>query len=77
MLTIKCGRCKNKVLRYKKIGQGRVLRCYFSRIKKIFAPVEEGKLKCPSCGNVIGEKDNGFFKMNRDEFTYSGRKINK
>ncbi len=77
MLTIKCGRCKSKIMRYKKIGPGKVLRCYFPRIKKLFALVEEGKLKCPSCANIIGEKDGDLFKMNSDEFTYSGRKINK
>ncbi len=77
MLTLKCSRCKNKLMRYKKIGHGRVLRCYIPRIKKLMARLDDGKLKCNSCGNIIGEKEEGFFKMNQHEFTYSGRKINK
>jgi len=77
LLTIKCARCKSKVMQYKKIGQGRVLRCYLPRIKRFFARVEKGQLQCPGCDNIIGKKKTGFFQMNRREFTYSGKKIKK
>ena len=79
ILTIKCARCKEKLFKYKKIGQGRVLRCYESKITRMYeAVVENNKLICGECGNEIGEiKSNHsrYVKMNQDEFTYTGTKI--
>lgn len=72
---IKCGRCKAKALKYNKIGQGQVLRCYEKRIKKYYGYIDEGQLKCSSCHNILGVLKNGHIKMIQKEFTYSGRKI--
>lgn len=75
LLIIKCSRCKSKVLKYHKIGQGRVLRCYQDRITKIYGIFEEQKLKCPGCKNIIGVDKDGFLKMTKDAFTYTGKKV--
>ncbi|MCK8826768.1 hypothetical protein MWH25_03285 [Natroniella acetigena] len=81
MLTIKCAKCKDKLLKYNKIGQGRVLKCWEEKISRIYGKVDDGKLLCNNCGNLIGEvKTRGgrnYIDMNREEFTYSGRKIPK
>lgn len=39
MLTIRCAKCKSKLWKYDKIGQGEVLRCHKARITKWY--VEE------------------------------------
>ncbi|MCK8818025.1 hypothetical protein MWH28_11720 [Natroniella sulfidigena] len=81
MLTIKCAKCKDKLLKYKKIGQGRVLRCWEEKISRIYGQLEDDKLLCNNCGNLIGEvktrAGRNYIDMNQEEFTYSGRKIPK
>lgn len=81
MLIIKCSRCKAKILKYKKIGKGRVLRCWEGRIRKMYGLLEGGRLICRKCGNVIGEVEGNnrgtYIKMNQSEFTYSGTKTTK
>jgi DNA-directed RNA polymerase subunit RPC12/RpoP len=54
MLTVRCARCKRKLLRYEKIGEGRLLRCHKARITRIFeGQLCEAGLLCP-CGSRIG-----------------------
>jgi len=77
MLKIKCARCKAKIMKYHKIGYGRVLRCYFQRIKENYGLEKEKELQCPSCGNAIGERRRGHYRMYQKEFTGSGKKIRK
>ncbi|GAB6099213.1 hypothetical protein JCM16358_10920 [Halanaerocella petrolearia] len=81
MLTIKCARCKDKVLKYKKIGKGRVLRCWEEKITRIYGKIKNDKLICQNCANIIGKIKTGrgtnYVNMNQDEFTYSGRKNSK
>ncbi|MGM0471442.1 MAG: hypothetical protein ACQEQI_04070 [Bacillota bacterium] len=81
MLTIKCARCKDKVLKYKKIGQGRVLRCWEEKIRRIYGQLKDDQLLCSNCSNLIGEVKTGrgtnYVAMNQDEFTYTGTKISK
>lgn len=77
MLTIKCAKCKAKIMKYKKIGSGRVLRCYKERITRVYdGRMERDKLKCQNCGNIIGLLKGSYIEMNSDAFIYSGRKIN-
>ena len=74
MLTIKCSGCKRKLLKYKKIGPGKVLRCHKSRISRQFDVVErEDRLFCP-CGRSIATDMGRFYKMHADAFTYTGTK---
>lgn len=75
MLTIKCARCKSKVLKYQKIGLGKVLRCYIKRIKIVYGIIKNDNLFCANCNNIIGKLHKGHFNMNAQEFTSSGQKI--
>lgn len=78
MLTIKCAKCKTKLFKYKKIGQGRVLRCWKSKITRLYDGEVEGKsFVCGNCGNTIAEIKDDRLDMNRDAFTYTGNKIRK
>ncbi len=74
MLTIKCAGCKRKLWKYEKIGSGEVLRCYRSRITKIYDAEFDGtNVLCP-CGKIIGTVMGGYIKMNRHAFVYTGTK---
>ncbi|KXS45551.1 MAG: hypothetical protein AWU54_287 [Candidatus Frackibacter sp. T328-2] len=84
ILTIKCAKCKAKIMKYKKIGMGKVLRCWESKIRRIYdGEVKNNELVCKSCENVIGKiesKDKGkarYVNMDQDSFTYTGTKIKK
>ncbi len=78
MLTIKCAACKTKIMKYKKIGEGRVLRCYRDRITRLYdADVQGDSLCCGECGRVIGEIEDDRVNMNSQAFTYSGSKISR
>ena len=82
MLTIKCAGCKNKVMKYKKIGKGKVLKCWESKIKKLYdAEVKENKLRCKNCGKIIGDvilDNNGdnYVNMDSNSFIFTGTKVN-
>lgn len=74
MLIIRCAYCKAKLLKYEKVGPGRVIRCHKARIVKFFkARTTADSLMCP-CGKTIGIDMGRFFKMNADAFTSSGVK---
>lgn len=75
MLTIKCAKCKAKLFKYKKIGQGRVLRCWKEKITRAYdGNVDKDQLVCGECGNVIAEEREDYYKMDSDQFTYTGTK---
>ena len=71
MLTIRCSKCKRKLFKYRKIGKGRVLRCWKDRIVEDYTVHEGDVVKC-SCGNTIGLDKGLFIKMKQSAFTYSG-----
>lgn len=81
MLTIKCSRCKTKLFKYKKVGEGKVLRCYEEKIQRFYeGEVKGNKLICGNCDNEIGnikEKHSRYVKMNGDAFTFTGTKISQ
>ncbi|MFC2133072.1 hypothetical protein ACFLTH_00525 [Bacteroidota bacterium] len=60
-------------MKYNKIGKGRVLRCYISKTKEIYAGRVDDELRC-KCGNVIGIYEDRWIKMKQTSFTYSGTK---
>ena len=74
MLAIKCSACKAKIFKYKKIGKGRVLRCYKKRITRDYSKREGGKIKCKRCGKVIGIDTGNMIRMKQSAFTTSGFK---
>ena len=72
MITIKCVKCKTKIISYMKIGKGKLLRCYKKRIKKYYLPPKDNNLIC-ECGNILGKDFGRYYKMNQSTFIYSGK----
>jgi len=78
MLTVKCSKCKNKLFKYEKVGSGRVLRCWKNKIMRIYnIKVDEDKLFCAECGNLIGRIDDKKVDMISESFIYTGTKTTK
>ena len=69
MLTIRCARCKNKIFRYVKIGEGKVWHCWKDRIMGDYSIHEGKEIKC-RCGNLIGIDDEKWIKMKQSAFIY-------
>ncbi|MBF0193400.1 MAG: hypothetical protein HQL71_02535 [Magnetococcales bacterium] len=77
MLTIKCSSCRKKLWKYEKLGNGEVLRCHKSRIKRMYDTKQyDGKIHCV-CGRPIGIDKGSHFSMDKKAFTYSGNKVSK
>jgi len=72
MIVIKCAKCKSKIIKYRKIGAGRVLRCFKQRISKYYQKPVNGKLIC-NCGEVIGDDAGGYYQMKQGAFIYTGK----
>ena len=71
MITIKCAKCKGKVFRYEKIGEGQVLHCWKNRIIKDCSVRDGSEVKC-ECGNLIGIDEGKLIRMKQRSFFYSG-----
>jgi len=71
MITILCNQCRKKVFKYRKIGEGRVLKCYKSRISKDYSQIKEGNVYCKN-GHFIGHDEGRYIKMKQAAFSYSG-----
>lgn len=76
MINIKCAQCKRKLLKYNKIGKGRILRCYKARIVKYYPVRNRENLQC-ECGQLIGVDQGKWIKMKPNAFEYSGRMSRK
>ena len=67
-VKINC-KCGNLLMKYKKFGKGRVLKCFFSRITKSHIELKDEKIVCPKCKCVIGELTHGtesdYIKLNQ------------
>jgi hypothetical protein len=74
MLTLKCAKCKAKLFKYNKIGTGKVLKCFFTRISKDNTIRENGQVLC-ECGNQIGQLKVNYIKMKQGSFIHTGTKI--
>ena len=72
MIIIKCAKCKEKIIKYVKIGKGNIHRCYKKRIQEYYVSLDGNELKCPTCGRVIGTDQGNLIKMNHHEFITSG-----
>ncbi len=75
-MVLKCSCCKKKILKYKKIGKGRILRCWFDRIIEDFTTKSEDHAIC-QCGNDIGWIQKDHIKMRQSSFTYTGAFVKK
>ncbi len=71
MITIKCTKCKSRILKYKKIGKGRLWHCWKDRIIEDYSIRDGNEVKC-QCGNLIGIIEGKWIKMKKHSFTYSG-----
>jgi len=76
MIVIRCAACKRKILKYRKIGKGRVLKCYKDRVSRWYVPLKDGTLVCP-CGCIIGTDAGTWIKMRQNTFEYSGTVVKK
>ncbi len=72
MITIRCVKCREKVFKYKKIGEGRILRCHYTKIKDDYSVRDGDEVKCAKCGNIIGTAESTRVKMNRNAFSRHG-----
>ena len=71
MLTIKCAKCHRKIFKYKKIGKGKLIRCYNKRIVQDYSVREGNQVKC-ECGNLIGIAEGNLIRMKQQAFLYVG-----
>ena len=74
MLTVKCAKCKTRIFKYIKIGQGRLIKCARDRIAEDNAVYEDEKVLCPECGNLIGKLDGQIVRLRRSSFVHTGHK---
>jgi DNA-directed RNA polymerase subunit RPC12/RpoP len=71
VLVIRCAKCRAKLFRYKKIGDGRVLHCWKDRILEDHSKRSGDEVRCP-CGSLIGIDEKKWIKMKQAAFTCSG-----
>lgn len=71
MIIIKCAKCKRKIFKYRKVGKGRILRCYKDRIVKHYPIRDRKDIQC-LCGQLIGINKGKWIKMKQNAFEYSG-----
>ena len=76
MITIKCANCGREIFRYQKIGKGKLLHCWKSRISRDCSIKVKNEVRC-KCGNLIGWDEGKRIKLKRGSFTYSGSKLGK
>ena len=76
MITIKCAKCHKKLIKYQKLGKGRVLRCYKERIKETYFINDKNIIKC-ECGNIIGTDEEKLIRMKQGSFIFSGTIVKK
>ena len=57
VIDVEC-RCGNQLFQYFKVGKGKLIKCYLSRILKDWVDVKNlqvgEKPVCPQCSNIIG-----------------------
>ncbi len=71
MITIKCNKCRSKIFRYLKIGEGKVLHLWKDRIQKDYSH-REGDIVLCECGNEIGVDNGKSIDLNQSAFFYTG-----
>jgi hypothetical protein len=76
MIIIRCSRCGRKVLKYQKLGTGRLWHCWKARIVEDYSIRMGTEVTC-SCGNVIGIEQAKWIKLKQGAFSYSGATIKR
>ena len=62
VMIIRCDRCNKRILKYLKVGKGRLLRCSKDRIKLDETVRKGGEVFC-RCGNRIGRDEGDHLKI--------------
>ncbi|HHX11032.1 MAG TPA: hypothetical protein GX729_06670 [Firmicutes bacterium] len=57
-MLVLCGRCKNEIVLYQKVGRGRLLRMYVDRIIRSSVDLsgKPGALHCPNCNELLATR---------------------
>ena len=77
MITVSCASCGAKLFRYQKIGKGRLLHCWKTRISSDHTRQEGGAIFCPKCGQHIGVVETQWINMHGGSFTVKGSALKK
>jgi len=71
LLKIKCAKCNKTLIKYVKIGKGRLWHCWKSRIVENNCLHEGNMVKCP-CGELLGIDEGKWIKLKQHAFNTSG-----
>jgi hypothetical protein len=77
MITVSCASCGAKLFRYQKIGKGRLLHCWKTRISSDHTRREGVDIFCPTCGQHIGVVETQWINMHGGSFTVKGSALKK
>ena len=85
MITVHCADCGAKLFRYQKIGKGRLLHCWKTRISSdhtVRREEEDGVgtvvgVYCPRCGRHVGVVEPQWINMHGGTFTVKGSALKK
>ncbi len=72
MLTIKCAKCRKKLLKYYKIGEGHLIHCWKKHIKENHTIQKENSIQC-TCGNTIGRDQKHAIKIHHASVIITGK----
>lgn len=61
-MTLKCKGCKKKLFKYKKIGKGKLIKMYKTKIRADNAIHKNGYVYC-SCGKSFGRETKNYIKV--------------
>ncbi|MGM0509813.1 MAG: hypothetical protein ACQESD_01620 [Thermoplasmatota archaeon] len=64
---IRCSECGQKVFKYLKYGDGKIVKCYKNRILEDKSNLENDEVRCP-CGNLIGYDKADRIRMKNHSF---------
>ena len=76
MLTIRCAYCHKKLLKYQKIGEGKLIYCWKDHIIKNQTIQDQEFIIC-TCGKIIGKEQKDAIKLRQSSVTITGNTINK
>lgn len=77
MITVCCSSCGAKLFRYQKIGKGRLLHCWKTRISSDHTTREGDDVYCPKCGLHIGVVETQWINMHGGSCTVKGSALKK
>jgi len=76
MITVYCAACGKKLFRYQKIGKGRLLHCWHTRISSSHTVRRGDDVYC-TCGQHIGVIETKWINLHGGSFTVKGSALKK